>query len=201
MPHKDPEARRAYQKARYEKLKAEDPDWVQKRKEISSRSFKKKYAQDEAFREKRKADHKRWYDEHGKENARQRKGYMSYEEWQAVCDEKRKSRREYMKQWLQTDAGRRRIVAQTIKKRCGMTIDEYDAAWDAQAGKCRICEVFKERYAKDRLAVDHCHKTGKFRALLCHNCNTAIGLLGESEEVMRNAIQYLREVSEGRGGL
>jgi hypothetical protein len=41
------------------------------------------------------------------------------------------------------------------------------------------------------LRVDHCHETGKIRGLLCHNCNVAIGHLGDNLSTMQNAISYL----------
>jgi dihydroorotase-like cyclic amidohydrolase len=43
------------------------------------------------------------------------------------------------------------------------------------------------------LAVDHDHKTGKVRALLCRNCNTGLGNFQDSPELLKTAIQYLEE--------
>lgn len=194
MPHKDPEARKAYARARWARLVAEDSDKVAKRKAREAAAFQRKKTEDADWYEKRKSDYQKWYAEHGKEAARERCGYMPYEEWQAICDEKRRVSREYMKVWNQTEVGQRNKTAQTIKKRCGMTIEEYDAAYDKQEGNCRICKSHRARYGKDRLVVDHCHTTGKFRALLCGPCNSAIGMLGENEETLNSAIQYLREV-------
>ena len=46
--------------------------------------------------------------------------------------------------------------------------------------------------SKDRrLCIDHCHDTKKPRGLLCHNCNTALGLLGDNVEVILGLSQYL----------
>lgn len=41
------------------------------------------------------------------------------------------------------------------------------------------------------LAIDHDHKTGKIRGLLCTRCNTAIGLLNDNIDFLRRAIMYL----------
>ncbi len=98
-----------------------------------------------------------------------------------------------MREWCKTPKGQRYKVAQTIKKRCGLSIDDYDRIYDEQSGRCLICGAQKPRYTKDRLVVDHCHTTGRFRGLLCGKCNIAIGLFGENEMITQNAIEYLRE--------
>lgn len=41
------------------------------------------------------------------------------------------------------------------------------------------------------LAKDHCHKTGMYRGLLCLSCNTAIGLMKDSIEILSRAVDYL----------
>ena len=74
-------------------------------------------------------------------------------------------------------------------KRYGLT---SSAAWDLmyqQGGKCKICL----RSLEDRLFhIDHDHITGTLRGILCAACNTAIGMLQESEFVLHRALAYLR---------
>ena len=48
-----------------------------------------------------------------------------------------------------------------------------------------------------RLHIDHCHTTGNFRALLCSNCNTGIGMFKENIEIMNKAINYLKYFESG----
>lgn len=194
MPHKNKADRNAYQRAKYARNKAEDPDFLAKQAAKMREHLAKKAAEDARFLERRRATYKKWYDEHGKQNARERKGYVSWEEYEAAVTAKRKASNEYMKQWGKTPAGQRARTARTILKRCGLSIEDYDKTYDSQSGKCRICEKEKNRYGKDRLVVDHCHKSGNFRALLCGMCNAAIGMLEESPVILRNAIQYLGEV-------
>lgn len=57
-----------------------------------------------------------------------------------------------------------------------------------QNGKCAICGIIPLR----RLSVDHCHKTGKIRGLLCHYCNTALGMFKDDTEIIEKALVYLR---------
>lgn len=47
-----------------------------------------------------------------------------------------------------------------------------------------------------RLAVDHCHKTGKIRQLLCANCNKTLGLIKEDTDVLKKMIDYIGKHDE-----
>lgn len=78
----------------------------------------------------------------------------------------------------------------------GITIDEYEKMLTNQNNKCKICN--KEETVKNKktnklrmLCVDHCHKTGKIRGLLCNRCNSAIGLLYEDSTIINNCLKYL----------
>lgn len=75
-----------------------------------------------------------------------------------------------------------------LKKNYGLTVVEYDAMLSAQAGTCAIC---RRKPGRRRLHVDHAHSTGQIRGLLCSHCNTALGLLRESTELLTSAISYL----------
>jgi hypothetical protein len=80
-------------------------------------------------------------------------------------------------------------------KKYGITLEDYEALHNAQAGVCAICgrpeTTRNPKCGMKSLAVDHCHTTGKVRGLLCHNCNRGIGHLQESPEVMAAAVKYL----------
>lgn len=77
-------------------------------------------------------------------------------------------------------------------RKLGVCNARYDEMLTKQNGACAICntKLNSSRYTK--LAVDHCHKTGRVRGLLCTACNTAIGLLKDSTERLRSAIEYLK---------
>lgn len=90
-----------------------------------------------------------------------------------------------------SNTNRRRLQ---LKSNYGLTPEQYDAMLDAQGGVCAICkrpERAKRQGVVLRMPVDHCHETGRIRALLCHSCNRAIGLFGEDVGLMESAIQYL----------
>lgn len=76
--------------------------------------------------------------------------------------------------------------------------DEYEALIKKQNGRCAICcELPKTRWkgGEPTLVVDHDHKTGAVRGLLCLTCNTAIGHLRDSPDLLRAAARYIEAKS------
>lgn len=81
-------------------------------------------------------------------------------------------------------------------KKYEITETDYGAMLAAQNYVCAICkrpERHVVRGATKRLAVDHCHTTGKVRGLLCAHCNQAIGRLDDDPELIRKAADYVEE--------
>ncbi|KKN75848.1 hypothetical protein LCGC14_0377240 [marine sediment metagenome] len=76
-------------------------------------------------------------------------------------------------------------------KMYGITIEDYDAMLVKQNGKCNICGGSKANRKQRHFHVDHNHKTGKTRALLCGKCNQMIGLCREDPMILQEAINYL----------
>ena|ERR1035437_239535 len=68
----------------------------------------------------------------------------------------------------------------------GVTPEQYKILVESQNGKCAICG--REGIT---LCIDHCHSTGRVRGLLCHLCNSYIGVIKESPEVLARAQRYL----------
>jgi len=83
--------------------------------------------------------------------------------------------------------------------------EEVQNKLEEQRGGCEICtsaidlgerdESFRS-ITKATAVVDHCHKTGKNRGLLCQNCNKGIGFLKDSPEICINAANYLKKYLE-----
>jgi hypothetical protein len=104
---------------------------------------------------------------------------------------KRAYHREYQRRARSTPEGREKYNSYTRKYRrrdkYGMTTEAYEAMVAAQHGKCAICE--REEAV---LSVDHDHAPGgKVRELLCRQCNTMLGMAGDSQDVLATAIAYL----------
>lgn len=62
----------------------------------------------------------------------------------------------------------------------------------SQNGCCSVCKKTKVENKKE-LSIDHCHVTGKIRGILCSNCNSGIGLLKDSIDILELAIEYLKQ--------
>lgn len=71
----------------------------------------------------------------------------------------------------------------------------YAALLADQGGRCAICGT-TDPGKRERFNVDHCHTTGYLRGLLCHGCNTGLGLLGDSVDTLLAAVAYLRRHRE-----
>ncbi len=84
---------------------------------------------------------------------------------------------------------KQKVVNRKVKlKRFGLTIEMFEEIVKKQNGKCAICNQLPNR---SNLDVDHDHKTGKVRGLLCSACNRAIGYMGDNPERLKKAIKYL----------
>jgi hypothetical protein len=92
---------------------------------------------------------------------------------------KKKSKERY-------SSNKEKVSIQRIKKKFGISQDDYLKLFNDQDGKCKICEV-----PKKKLVVDHCHTTQKIRGLLCSSCNLGLGHFKDSINALDAAIRYL----------
>jgi len=76
-----------------------------------------------------------------------------------------------------------------IKYNYGISLEEYNMFVVAQKGVCLICS--KKCFRHKRLSIDHDHKTGKIRGLLCHKCNNGLGLFNDSPVLLKKAAEYV----------
>lgn len=77
-----------------------------------------------------------------------------------------------------------------LKRHYKITPDKYNEIFLKQEGKCEICKIHQNELNK-KLSVDHCHKTGKIRGLLCNQCNTGLGMFRDNIQLLIGAIKYL----------
>lgn len=85
---------------------------------------------------------------------------------------------------------------QWLRANYSITVGDYDYMFKKQNGVCAICkqpEVMKNQYGLIRLSVDHDHKTGKVRGLLCNRCNITLGKFEEDINLFLDAAEYLEE--------
>lgn len=80
-----------------------------------------------------------------------------------------------------------------IARTYGISLKKFRKMLKNQGNKCAICRSPVPDNPKRRWHVDHNHKTGKIRGILCHNCNVALGHFKENKKVMKRAIKYLEK--------
>lgn len=79
-------------------------------------------------------------------------------------------------------------------RRFGLTVAKYEEMLAAQGGVCAICkqpETYTRQGTVGRLCVDHDHKTGQIRGLLCHWCNLGVSAFKDEPTAARAAALYL----------
>ncbi|HEY1956031.1 MAG TPA: endonuclease VII domain-containing protein [Polyangiaceae bacterium] len=81
--------------------------------------------------------------------------------------------------------------AHSLHRKLGITRLRYLSMLDAQGRRCAICGVVANLERLFAFCVDHDHRTGKVRALLCRDCNVLIGIAKEDPSVLTNAAAYL----------
>jgi len=86
------------------------------------------------------------------------------------------------------------VKRSNIKSKYGLTLEDYNSMHHEQEYKCKICQRHADEFKKG-LVVDHNHKTGKVRALLCLTCNTQLYVL-ENKELYDKFVNYLNSFKE-----
>jgi hypothetical protein len=156
----------AYQKDCKDSQRWVSASYLQESKNRRNQKLRERYIFDEDFRNKTKLRNKNWHKQNPECKIKSGKKY------------RQKHPDKNYNYWL--------------KFNYGITRDEYDKIFLSQNGKCAICESSFCPTGK-RFAVDHDHKTGKIRGLLCQPCNTSLGQMKDSPELLRKAADYLEK--------
>lgn len=85
-----------------------------------------------------------------------------------------------------------RLKKSHIKRKYNLDYNTYLKMLEEQKNTCYICKS-PPKNTKRPLDIDHCHKTGKVRGLLCSKCNKGIGLFNDNIEILLKAIDYLKK--------
>jgi len=79
-----------------------------------------------------------------------------------------------------------------LNRAYGITLRQYEELLIKQGGGCAICKTITMRGHGKHFHVDHCHNTGRVRGLLCGPCNSALGFMKDSRELLLRAAEYLK---------
>ncbi len=77
-----------------------------------------------------------------------------------------------------------------LKHRYGLTGDDWNKMFIKQQGCCAVCNKHQSEL-KQKLNIDHNHKNGKVRSLLCNRCNVVLGFVNDNVILLEKLINYL----------
>jgi Autographiviridae endonuclease VII len=141
---------------------------------------RKRRAEDPAYRAKQNARYQAYCQAHREElRERARAHYQTNKE--AIRERVRAAR------LARKQANDPSLRSAPLNRLYGISAAEYDALLAKQGGVCAICR----KHSKRRLCVDHCHRTGTVRGLLCDRCNLGLGSLKEDQASLVAALAYL----------
>lgn len=98
----------------------------------------------------------------------------------------RQRRLEYDRAYAKSPAGQN----SRRKSMYGITLDAFNEMLRDQGFKCAICPA-NEPGGKGSFYLDHDHKTGEVRGLLCHHCNSMLGMARDNPDTLRAGAEYL----------
>jgi hypothetical protein len=133
--------------------------------------------------------------------AKYNKEYFARPEVIARAKVRNAQRRNKRKEYKKTEKGRiatrkyqknrynRMEYSKRLWLRYGLTKERYEEMLQNQNELCAICLL----KPTEKLHVDHDHKTGEVRGLLCGKCNRGIGLFNDDIELLSKSIEYLKK--------
>jgi len=96
--------------------------------------------------------------------------------------------------WMKANPEKTKETARKVKlkKKYGISVEEYNKMLEEQEGRCFLCE---KTHSRRMLNVDHCHTSGKIRRLLCDRCNMAMGLIKDDAALANKMAGYINAFS------
>lgn len=131
---------------------------------------------------------KRYYEKHKEKILQKAREKKEAGEVRTYTDEQKERKRIYHKEWRARNKDK--ILNDTLLFKYGILAEDFYTLLRDQEGGCAICGT-EECSSGKRMAVDHCHTTGKVRGILCGNCNKGLGCFLDSPDILVKAIKYL----------
>jgi len=141
------------------------------------KEYKAQWYQANKDRLKEKA--KKWREENPEQEKENNKSWV---------EKNRERHNELGRNWRKNNPDKVRNMH--LKQNYGITLEEYNKILESQGFCCGLCGKAADKV----LHVDHCHKTGKVRGLLCHSCNTSLGKFNEDPALLRKAADWCENV-------
>lgn len=161
----------------------EDEEYRQKRldQSVTNPEERKKYLND--YYKNNPEKYKLNQEKKDKKNARRREQYANDESV-------RLSALKQAKEWQENNPDKRKN--QRLKQ-YGITLDDMNKIMEEQEHKCAICGYEDIEDKKMFPVIDHCHTSGIVRGILCSKCNKGIGLFNDNVDFLISASNYLKK--------
>ena len=85
-----------------------------------------------------------------------------------------------------------RTMKASLKNKYNLSVEVYNQMFIDQNNKCKICQIDFSMIKKRAIHIDHDHKTGKVRGLLCNYCNVGLGYFRDNPKFLEDSIHYLK---------
>jgi hypothetical protein len=160
-----------------------------------TKTHKKEYMDKYIKTQKEIERRKRYQKEYtSSEEYKKRKREYANKRYHIVREKMLAVQREYYAKNRKGEIGRDYRRNKDYKRNYGITLDEFNCMLEKQNGLCSCCGVkmvFRDKVDCTFPCLDHNHKTGKIRAIICSACNLTIGISKESVDRLRACIKYL----------
>ena len=117
-------------------------------------------------------------------------------EWKPVTAYNKNSKQKSGIHYSCRDCAKKHVRKYNVPKKYNISIERYDSLLAEQLSKCAICSkqlIDGSDDYTERPIIDHNHKTGEVRELLCSKCNLALGNANDSSEYVFNLYNYLKK--------
>lgn len=174
-----------YAKARREKART-DPEYMAKRNRQATNSPNARKEYNLRYYRENPEKYKLTPEQRARKNAARRKRYAEDAEW-------RMGHKKSVMEWRRANPDVRKN--QRLLSTHGIELSDYQDMLAMQNGRCAICGYSDMSDPRMFPVVDHDHKTGAIRGLLCMNCNQGLGKFKDETGNLFSAIAYLTKHS------
>lgn len=146
--------------------------------------------------EKRRAIQRRFYEKHGAKIQAERRAYRARNRARLIAMKKAWDKANPDLVSMQRVRKRLRLMNQkmdaSFRRHYSFALADYNKMLESQGCVCAICKQLNVTKRSPRLVVDHDHKSGKIRGLLCHRCNCGLGYFKDDLGLLQGAAEYLK---------
>jgi len=135
----------------------------------------------QAHKNERKIYYRNWYQAHKEQRREYVKNYRL---------KNREKFREYYRMYIRNH--KEYVKNEVLKVRYGLTIEDFNNLLKKQDYKCAICGEPLDLSSRFKVHIEHNHKTGKVRGIVCNKCNQGLGGFRDNIEYLQKAIEYLK---------